>query len=376
MKKVLLAIFLILTVFHVSSYAQNESIDVQIEQVMYKHEAVGAAVVVVKYGQPIYAQSFGYKNMDEGTPLGLTDLFRIASISKSFTVTALMQLVEQGKISLDDDMSDLIGFRVRNPKFPEKKITLEMALSHTSSISDKNGYFQLSAIRPTDGDGWMNSYNDYAPGTQYQYCNLNYNMAGAILERLTGENFNDYIRKHILQPLDLYGGYRIVALNEHLFASIYELRNGTFVEQPEAYAPRSEELAQYVAGDSTPLLSPTGGLKISAFDLAKYMLMHMNYGTSYGVRMLDEASAKKMQTPVLESSKYGLGLLKNDSLIPGVTLTGHTGSAYGLYSNMFFDPEEKFGFIVVTNGCRAVHEGGNLTFSKDMLNLLYQYFIQ
>lgn len=373
MKKTRTLLFLFLTIVAVASQAQ--SIDVQIQEVMDKHHAVGATVVVVKGGQPIYAQSFGYKNWENKTPLGLNSLFRIASISKSFTVTALMQLVEQGKLSLTDDMGDLMGFPVRNPKFPDKKITLEMALSHTSSISDKNGYFHFSAIEPTDDGMWKNSYNDYAPGEQYQYCNLNFNMAGAILERITGQNFDDYIRENILRPLNLYGGYRVDALNDQLFATIYTRENSTFVPQPAAYSPRTSDLEDYILGRSTPILSPTGGLKISAFDLAQYMLLHMNHGVSNGIRLIEEESSKRMQTPVLASAKYGLGLLQNDTMIPGLMLTGHTGSAHGLFSNMFFEPNEKFGFVVITNGCHAVHENGTLTFSKDMINLLYRTFI-
>lgn len=353
------------------------ALDAHIRSVMEKHQAIGAAVVVVKDGQPMYAQAFGHKNLEEQTALGLTDLFRIASISKSFTATAFMQLVEQGRVSLDDDVGDLIGFPVRNPHFPAERITLEMILSHTSSISDKNGYFTLDAIRPdADSDDWKNSYNDYAPGTRYQYCNLNYNMAGAILERLTGKNFDDYIRQHILAPLHLAGGYRVDRLDSSLFATLYAQDDGEFVPQPAAYHPRAAELEAYVLGESTPVFSPTGGMKISAIDLARYLTMHMNYGRFGNSRILQEASAKRMQTPVLASSAYGLGLLHNDSMIPGVTLVGHTGSAYGLYSNMFFDPQEQFGFVVITNGCHAVHENGTLTFSKEMLQVLYDYFIR
>lgn len=377
MKKAVFLLNVLLVACCTLAVAQPVAIDAQIREVMDKHQAIGTAVVVIKNGQPIYAQSFGYKNLEQKTPLGLTDVFRIASISKSFTATALMQLVEQGRITLQDDIGDLVGFPVRNPQFPDTKITLEMVLSHTSSISDKNGYFTLDAIRPqAENNDWQQSYNDYAPGTRYQYCNLNYNMAGAILERLTGENFDDYIRKHILAPLHLYGGYRVDRLDASQFATLYAHANGAFVPQPTAYHPRAAELENYVLGESTPVFSPTGGLKISAIDLARYLVMHMNYGQAHGVRILQESSAQKMQTPVLESSKYGLGLLQNDRLISGLNLVGHTGSAYGLYSNMFFDPQEKFGFVVITNGCYAVHEGGTLTFSKEMLTVLYNYFIR
>lgn len=375
MRATLLLLCVWLVAYSPRAFSQTVSIEAEIEAIIAKHQAVGAAVVVVKDGEAIYARSFGVKDIAGQTPLGLTDLYRIASISKSFTATAFMQLVDQGQLTLQDDVSDLIGFRVRNPNFPEERITLAMLLSHTSSISDKNGYFDLSAIRPTEENEWPTSYNDYAPGEGYQYCNLNYNMAGAILERLTGKHFDDYIRENILQPLHINGGYRIDRLNREQFASLYAFENGDFVIQETAYHPRTQELASYVLGESTPVLSPTGGLKISAIDLARYMMVHMNHGEAFGVRLISEESSKKMQIPVLESARYGLGLLLNDQLVPGLTLTGHTGLAYGLYSNMFFEPDEKFGFIVITNGCLPAFEGGTLLFSKDMLTALHRHFI-
>src|SRR5690606_21130993 len=135
------------------------------------------------------------------------DIFRIASISKSFTATSFMQLVAKGICKLDDDFGDLVGFPVRNPEYPDAKITLRMILSHTSSINDSNGYFDLDVINPSKNPNWKKSYNSYKPGSQYEYCNLNFNMAGAALERLTQTRFDSYIVHHILSPLHLYGGY-------------------------------------------------------------------------------------------------------------------------------------------------------------------------
>ena len=109
---------------------------------------MGLSVVVVKDGRLIYTKAFGLKDVERGTPLDENDLFRIASISKSFSATSIMQLVEAKKISLDDDFGDLVGFRVRNPKYPGKVITLRMVLSHTSSVNDSQGYFNLDVINP------------------------------------------------------------------------------------------------------------------------------------------------------------------------------------------------------------------------------------
>ncbi len=350
--------------------------DEALQQIAERYQTVGLAIVVVKNNQPVYSEAFGYKDRETKEKLTVNDLFRIASISKSFTATALMQLVEEDEISLEDDFGDLVGFPVRNPHFPDKKITLEMVLSHRSSINDKNGYFDLDVINPQKNKDWANSYNNVEPGTHYQYCNLNFNMAGAVLEKLTGVRFDEYIDRKILQPLHLNAGYCVDSLNKSLFVSLYEYDSGKFVKQQAAYNPRSEEIKNYVMGQSTPVFSPTGGMKISANDLAKYMLMHMNDGKYKTGRILQKKSAKKMQQKLSDKEGYGLALQEVDDLIDGVHLIGHTGSAYGLYSNMFFNPEKKYGFVVITNGCTPHRSGDYLALSKDMINLLYQHFIK
>src|SRR5690606_30151721 len=102
--------------------------EAEIEAIMAKYQAIGTAVTVVKGRDIIYSHSFGLKNVETGAALDNDDIFRIASISKSFVTTGIMQLVEAGKLSLNDDVSDLIGFRVRNPNFPDSVITLRLIL--------------------------------------------------------------------------------------------------------------------------------------------------------------------------------------------------------------------------------------------------------
>lgn len=357
--------------------AQSASFESELKKITDKYEAVGLAIVVVKNGKPVYEKAFGYKDLETKAPLTTNDLFRIASISKSFSSTAIMQLVEKGKVSLDDDISDLVGFKVRNPKFPDTKITLEMMLSHRSSLNDSNGYFTFDVLDTTKNKDWAKSYNNYEPGTDYEYCNLNFNMIGAVLERLTDVRFDNYIKQQILNPLKLEAGFCVDSLDQKRFAKLYDKENGVYVEQKAAYNPRSEEIKNYTMGVSTPVFSPTGGMKISAKDLAKYMQMHMNHGKLGRVKLISKASSKKMQTGLSAKENYGLALLETDRLIPGEHMIGHTGSAYGLYSNMFFEPKKKFGFVVITNGCiPTIDRNEDIVMSKEVINLLYQDFIK
>ena len=144
--------------------AQFQKVETAIDSLIKEFQAAGLSVAVVKNDKIIYTHAFGFQNIEENKPLQTEHLFRIASISKSFTSTALLQLVEQGRISLDDDVSNLVGFTVRNPNFPDKTITLRMLLSHRSSLNDSQGYFNLDVIDPTTGTSYQKCYNSYEIG--------------------------------------------------------------------------------------------------------------------------------------------------------------------------------------------------------------------
>ena len=355
--------------------AQVAKAESEIQDLMKRLEVVGLSVVVVKKGDIVYKKSFGLKNRETNTPLSETDLFRIASISKSFSATSIMQLAAAGKLNLDEDFSKLVGFKVRNPKFPETVITLKMVLSHRSSINDSQGYFNLDVINPDKNPDWAKCYNAYEPDKGYQYCNLNYNLVGTVIEKLSAERFDQYVKHHVLDPIGVYGGYCVDSLDKSKFTTLYEYngKNSDHFSVAElAYNPRSEEIKNYVMGYSTPIFSPTGGMKISAPDLAKVMTMHMNYGKVNGKRIMKKKYSKAMQTKLSEEEGYGMAMMTLDDLIAGKTMKGHTGSAYGLYSAMFFQPKEKFGFVVITNGCNPVYTRGMNDVLRQTMNILYQ----
>lgn len=369
------SILAILLLFSISASHAQSAIDTAIRRIMQEHQVVGLSVAVVKKNNIVFSSAYGYNDLQAKTPLSTENLFRIASISKSFSATSILQLVEQKKISLDQDVSELIGFPVRHPKFPSTTITVRMLLSHTSSINDSQGYFSLDAINPANNPNWTKCFNAYEPGKGWQYCNLNFNMIGTIIERVSGERFDLYVRRHVLDPLGLYGGYAVDSLDRSKLANIYDYNadSARFIVSTGAYNPRSAEIAAYQMGYSTPIFSPTGGMKISAPDLARYMIMHKNKGKYNGIRIISKKSARLMQTPVSTYEPYGLALEQTDKMIPGKLLTGHTGVAYGLFSAMFFDPKEDFGIVVITNGTRAGYAGGYNNTIREVVNALYQY---
>jgi len=380
MKNIRSSFLLILqTLFLISTdlKAQPEKAEAGIQSIMQEIPVMGLSVAVVKDNKIIYTQSFGTKSRENNAPLTNDCIFRIASISKSFSATSIMQLAERKKLSIDQDVSELIGFKVRNPKFPETVITLRLMMSHLSSINDSQGYFSLDAINPEKNPNWAKSYSHYEPGKGYAYCNLNFNMIGAIIEKISGERFDQYVIKHVLDPLGLYGGYDVDGLDKSRFASIYEYRadSSKFILSESAYASRAKDISNYAMGYTTPVFSPTGGMKISATDLAQYMLMHNNLGKYKGKRIISKKSAQQMQTALSEEEGYGFAIETTSKMIPGKTMKGHTGVAYGLFSAMFFHPEEKFGIVVISNGCAPGYSEGYNTVIRKTVNCLYESLI-
>ena len=358
----------------------EQKTDEAIKGVMEEFQAVGISAAVVKDGEIVYNKAFGYKNVENQTPLTTDDFMRIASISKSFTATSIMQLVDKGVVSLDADVSDLIGFKIRNPHHPEIPITLKMVLSHTASIRDKEDYFTLDHLNPAIYGDCVESFFEYKPGEGYTYSNMGLNLAGAILEKLSGVRFDDYVRENVIWKLGLYGGHNNDSLDMSKCALIYKKEDGQWVPSEGAYRSRSEDMPSYVLGYSAPIFSPTGGVKISAQDLAKYMMMHMNYGEYNGVRIISQESAKAMQTPVRvkadpNAAEYALCLTEMAGYVddekyntPGNYPMGHTGGAYGLNSIMIWSPADNWGIVAMTNGYVSV-EGKS--FLKTLTKAIY-----
>jgi len=251
-----------------------------------------------------------------------------------------------------------------------------MLLTHTSSLNDTMGYFSFNVIDQTVNNDYWRSYNSYAPGTEYQYCNLAFNMLGALVEIHSGERFDTYIDHHIVKPLNMNAGFNVHAFDAKQFVTLYEFVDGKPVASPNAYVGRAVENENYIMGRTTTMFSPTGGMKIAPKDLSKHILVQINGGTYNGIQILKPESVVAMQTPH-EDNNYGFAIRTTDKLIEGETLKGHTGDAYGLYSAMFFSPEKKFGFIVITNGYPVkINENGLLTIHADAINALYDIFIK
>ena len=397
MKKTLLSfVALVLAVFSATPVRAQQQLSLQqIEDKIlgYMDECMtaGMAVVMVKGDKIVYQNALGYRDKDTREPLAIDDIFRIASISKSFSGMSIMQLVEAGKLSLEDDINDILGMNIRNPRYPDIPITVKMLLSHTSSMKDGGGaerYRDLTYVDESKTDletirntAWL----PYPPGQGYRYCNRALNIIGVIIEKVSGERFDNYVLNHILRPIGAdNAGYNLDSLDNSKFTKLYIYNQKENRLDPGKGYVRNNEYkvadGTYEIGKDGCYWSPTGGMKISAPNLAKWMMTLRDGGVApNGNRIISEAGCKKLLTPVTPAdpgTQYCLTTRTETRFIEGKTLKGHTGSAQGLKSCMFFCPGEDWGFVCLCSSTKLDTINDVYKIYYQTINLLYDQFIK
>lgn len=258
-----------------------------------------------------------------------------------------MKLVEEGRLDLDADISNYLGFQIRHPGHPDRMITTRMLATHTSGIIDD--FLALGQVTVRGEDSPM-SLAEFArnytsveahfgdePGTSRSYSNSGVGVLGAVLEAASGEALPALTHRTVLDPLELQD-------TSWLLSELSSLENLAVPysgpRQEGAVASEHEGFAFY----------PATSLRISSADLANYLLTFMRLGESpAGTQVLSEDSAREMrkiQFPEIDDTQ---GYIWYWDTVGGDRYFGHTGSALGFSAVMFFDPETKVGFFVLTN---------------------------
>jgi CubicO group peptidase (beta-lactamase class C family) len=372
-----------------------------------QHPLSGLSVLAIRGGKVAYQQQFGLRRIDTaGTgstaPVTPATMFRIASISKMMTTFGLMKLVEEGKLALDADAGSYLGFPLRNPHFPDQAITLRHLLTHTSSLRDDAGYSwgADTALRDVllpggskygSGAMWAQQApapgGNAAPGAYFTYCNLNWGVIGTIMERASGERFDRLMKRLLLAPMGLRGGYNTAEFSPAEVAdtaTLYRKRTtdtevwnpaGPWIAQVDNFgvaAPAAPPgLGGYAVGSNATLFSPTGGLRISAPDMGKIMLMLINQGRHEGKQILKPDTIRLMFSEQWTNNgkngdtlrglyhSWGLGAQRfpdvpgsGNRLVQGggFSAVGHLGEAYGLVSTFAVDLEGRNGLVSLIGG--------------------------
>ena len=312
----------------------------------------------------------------------IDDPVRVASVTKLHVALGVMRLVEQGKLDLDRDVTDYLGWRLRNPAFPEAPITLRLLLSHRSSLTDAADY-----ALPLDATIERHVQNPKAwdaahpPGTFFRYTNLNFPVIASVMERVTGERFDRLMQRLVLSPLGLSACFNWTTCGEPALkrAVVLYAPDGKVVKDDlqgrlpacpvNPAADGSCDLSRYVLGSNGAVFSPQGGLRISVADLAKVGGMLLRRGAlPGGSRFLSEATLAGMErmhwrhdgangeTEEGFYCAYGLAVQvtaecgTDDLFGDGKPRTGHAGDAYGLRSGLWIDPATGRGIAFFATG--------------------------
>lgn len=348
----------------------------------------------------------GFADKTTGRKVTADDPVRIASISKLVTAVGVMRLVELGKLDLDADVSDLLGWRLRNPTFPTTPITLRLLLSHRSSLTDGAGYWQTplgGKVRDIleDPRAWDTAH---APGTFFRYTNLNFPLVAQIMESATGERFDKLMERLVLRPLGIDACFnwegcdatiagRAVVLYD---ADGKPVRDDNQGRKPECSVMKASDgkcdLSLWRAGENGALFSPQGGLRVSANDLVRIGRLLLGNGSIDGKRLLEPASVQTMIAPQWQFApgngvtyeedtgdidggffcRYGLAVqtlatpvksCRDDPFGDSKARVGHSGSAYGLQAGLWVDQKGGTGVVWFATGMPDERLGGKSAFS-------------
>lgn len=250
-------------------------IDHIIDSIRQQQCMTALSYTVIKDFEIVHSGALGLHDRNLKIPIDTASIFRIASCSKSFTGAAAMQLVDEGKVSLQSDVSDLLGFKLRNPYFPDDVITLEMLLSHTSSLQgDEDGMgTSINNLDPNinSDDLIKNGFHEERPGTAYHYSNKGLTVAAAAVEKVRGERFDSLIVNHLLAPLGITNAsFNPSQLNAATFVMSYVYRDYSkeyFFQSSPWSKPSLNK--NYKLGYQTDKLWPSGGMNISSANLAR-----------------------------------------------------------------------------------------------------------
>lgn len=343
-----------------NSFAQNPNpnatLDAIIQSEMTTRHFPGVSTIIVKNGEIVWVESYGYADIANSIQVDDTTVFLLASVSKLFTGTAAMQLHEAGTIDLDTDINQYLPWSVQIPNYATNIITMRQLMTHTSSIDDNWGTMSsyygypdptmslatcMNRYFPVTGADYnaTNNFLNTPPGSLYEYSNMATALNGYIVEVASGENFDDYCDENIFDQLCMENtAWHFADFNPNQVAIPYLYQNGNYVAN-DHYG-----FADY----------PDGQLRSSILDLGNFMIAFLNGGTLNTNTVLSSNSVNEMlsfQIPALNADQ-GLNWYQTKLYHSGgeVMVWGHNGGETGVSTNLYLDPQNNIGICVLTNG--------------------------
>ncbi len=336
-----------------------DPIKTQIDEICKKYEATGVQIAVLKDGKLYGTHQYGMAIKEDEIPVTEDTKFRIASLSKLITDIVFMRLSEEGLVSLDEDISTYLGFEVRNPRYPDAKITPAMLMSHMSSIIDSQHFLEARLDGSSEKLQTLlerkDSYSGAEPGTDYSYSNFGIAIIGCICEKVTGKGFDQLADEYIFDLLGIDAGYTATNIKDQKLLGALYGEGGRTVEQ------QLEEKFCDELGQTYHLVQ--GNLTISAKDYITIASVMCNDGLAAdGTQILKKESVDRML-----ADPVGFGFEKNANVIEGKDFIFHTGCNFGMFSGYVIEPATDFGICVLTSGAPG---------TKDEASYIYKIILE
>jgi CubicO group peptidase (beta-lactamase class C family) len=383
----------ILSINGKNSFSNPDELDSAIEKFMKRSHTAGLSASIITKNGIIWSKGYGWADIENQILMTPDTVQNIGSISKTITATAVMQLWEKGLFKLDDDVNKYLSFKVRNPRFPEEKITFRQLLTHRSSIKDGPSYDEsyLPGDPKISLETWIKEYfnpdgryydkeenfHKWKPGETGKipkqpraYTKVGFGLLGYLVETVSGTSFSDYTKKHIFKPLDMnQTSWYLKDLEGIPQARPYEYIPKKYVDHPEVKKLNSmlglhkdrpvKEGYLPLSFYSFPNISD-GLLRTSVHQLSRFLMTYMNEGRYKDYTILKEVTIRSM----LSDNHFGRGLCWYKTKIKEVgTLWGHDGGDPGISTEMGFRKSDNTGVIIFTTS------GG---YVGRLLQLLYE----
>ncbi|MGE9311725.1 serine hydrolase domain-containing protein [Niabella sp. CJ426] len=313
------------------SFAQVDSTDIIVKQMMEQQKIVGLSLAVIKNGKAVVNKGYGWANAELEVPVNSETVIRLGSVSKQFFTTAILKLMEEGELSIDDSVHRFF------PDAPEswRPITVKHLMSHTSGLQREGPAYDNNKIQP-DIDIIRSAYDlplVFKAGEKFQYCNLGYFMLAEIITRVSGMPWQDYIHQALFIPAGMHNSYvtdfyQIIPRR----ANGYMHRKDTLVNATAMYAIR-----------------PSGGFLSTSSDMIKWEKAMREKKT-----ILKKANWEKLWQPYIKASDkaeskeyYGLGWFVEE--YKGYHLIQHGGANIGFRSVFTYFANDGLSIIILTN---------------------------
>lgn len=382
-----------------------EDVDRYLERLCREQHIPGLSVCIVGQRGIAWSKGYGFASLEPSTRMSPSQtVLNIGSVSKTVTATALMQLCQRGVLSLTQDVNEILPFSLRNPFHPTVPITIQHLLVHRSSIQDGPAYSRSYACGPSKlvlGD-WLRSYlspggslfdaksnfhpwepgQSIVPSEPRSYSNIAFGVLGYLVELASKTEFSSYCRQEIFAPAGMRDTtWRLRDVPPRRHAVPYSFVDASFT-LPEGWSPADMLPANEAVvrnwpparGSQYPHCAyefatyPDGGLRSTAEDLGRFLQAYINGGASTHGRILNEGTVVQMLSDqhLRGDGIQGLGWVGRTAKT-GQILWGHGGSDPGVVTAMYFDPIQKIGLVVLSNGSQDA--------AKGVVDYLYQYHL-